>query len=65
MAKDFKGYSEHNVDKTPKQTGGGKFTGEDEKNLDRPTQTVPGSSNEAAPGFPPPSKREGGGKGMY
>lgn len=65
MAKGFQGYKEHNIDKTPSPKSGGKFQGMNEDNLEPCTKKAAGSSAEAAPGYPKPSKKEGGGKGVW
>lgn len=61
----FQGEKEHNIDKTQKPSAQGSFTGMNEKNLEKPSTSAPGSSNSAAPGYPKASKGEGGGKGVW
>ena len=61
----FQGETEHTIDKTPKPKSGGSFTAESEKNLEKPSKSAPGASGEAGPGYPSPSKKEGGGKGVW
>ena len=65
MAKDFTGVSENVIDKSKASGKAGSFTGQSEKTLEKSKGLGKGQSGEAAPGYPSPSKKEGGGKGVW